>query len=75
LIVVCAANITTTAVAVAVAIAAVVVLSLSTLVVRLVCRTTLMRWRWGAGGEKNTKKYLEKFRKWCQRKSAKTKII
>jgi hypothetical protein len=52
LIVVCAADITATAVAVAVAVAAVVVLSLSPPVVRLVCRTISMRWRWGAGGEK-----------------------
>jgi hypothetical protein len=59
LIVVCATDITATTVAVAVTVAAVVVLSLSPLVVRIVCQTTLMRWRWGAGGEKNTKKYLE----------------
>jgi hypothetical protein len=59
LIVVCAADITATAVAVTIAVAAVVVLSLSPPVVRLVRRTTLMRWRLGAGGEKNTKKYLE----------------
>ena len=59
LIVVCAADITATAVTVIVAITAVVVLSLSPPVVRMVCQTTLMRWRWRAGGEKNTKKYLE----------------
>ena len=56
MIVVCATDITATAVTVTVAVAAVVVLSLSPPAVRLVCQTTLVRWRWGAGGEKNTKK-------------------
>jgi hypothetical protein len=58
MIVVCATDITATAVTVAVAVAAVVVLSLSPPAVRLVCQTTLVRWRWGAGGEKKTKQTI-----------------
>jgi hypothetical protein len=62
LIVVFAVNITAIAVAIAVAVAAVVVLSLLQPVVRLVCRTTSMRWRWGARGEKKHKNIQNNFR-------------